>query len=144
MNIFFIRWQCSIASKIPNPKVAQQKHKISEFRRARIKSHIVLDSSGDELSRKTMEKNRHPKWTSFLLQDSVALLHLTWDFRLNATLSPIKKCSFWVPTFFLIFRESTTLELSKTLWDFVVGLRSSDILCFEKNRKWGGVTCSFQ
>ena len=81
-TFFFIRRQCSIASKIPNPKVAQQKHKISEFRRARIKSQIVLDSSGDVLSRKNMEKSRHPKWTSFSLQNSVAFHH-----------NPRSKCS---------------------------------------------------
>ena len=33
--------------------------------------------------------------------------------------------------FFLIFRESTTLELSKTLWDFIVGLLSSEIVIFK-------------
>ena len=66
MNSFFIRRQCSIASKIPNPKVAQQKHKISEFRRARIKSQIVLDSSGDVLSRKNMEKSRYQNEHLFL------------------------------------------------------------------------------
>ena len=60
-----------------------------------------------------------------------------WDFRGNATLSSNKKnVHFGCRIFSIVFRESTALELSKTLWDFIVGLRSSDILCFEKNLEW--------
>ena len=67
----------------------------------------------------------------FFIGDSVAFNRKSQVKCSNATLSCNKNdVHFGCRHFSIVFRESASPELSKTICDFILALRNSDILCF--------------
>jgi len=76
----------------------------------------------------------------FFIGDSVAFNRKSQVKCSNATLSCNKNdVHFGCRHFSIFVRESASPELSKTICDFILALRNSDILCFCCATFWSGI-----